>query len=67
MGRAVKDEPSQCSHEGYRSQDCSGSPLQNDMVESMECCKSTNHVHKDISGKSSTAREKDAQDQEFHG
>ncbi|KAB2631244.1 WRKY transcription factor 31 [Pyrus ussuriensis x Pyrus communis] len=28
MGRAEKDELSQCSHEGCRSQDCSGSPFQ---------------------------------------
>ncbi|KAM1041251.1 hypothetical protein ACFX13_031194 [Malus domestica] len=67
MGRAEKDELSQCSHEGCRSQDCPGSPPRNDIVESMECCKSTSHVHRDISGRSRTAGGEDSPDQELQG
>ncbi|KAL6284029.1 hypothetical protein ACE6H2_014958 [Prunus campanulata] len=69
MGRAEKDELSQCSLEGCRSQDCSGSPPQNDIIESMECCKSTSHVlHRDLSGRISTTNGgEDSPDQEFQG
>ncbi|KAM1116833.1 hypothetical protein ACFX15_007036 [Malus domestica] len=67
MGRAEKDELSQCSHEGCRSQDCSGSFPRNNIVESMECCKGTSHVHRDISGRSSTTGAEDSPDHEFQG